>query len=259
MRALVLAVFAAVAPVAASAADLGVRPVKAPVAVIAPAYDWSGFYIGGHGGYAWGRSRTDALAPDALDCGGIGTCPERLSHNTDGAFGGLHAGYNWQFNTFLLGVEIEGGYLGAKGSASSAAVPDHFFSARYGAYGALTGRLGFAMDRTLFFVKGGGVVASIKNEALDDFPAPDPEHSISQTNTRWGWTVGGGIEYAFLPNWTARAEYAYMSFERKSAFDIGDGGGTSTPPSEYRFRSDLHTVRLGISYKFGGGPVVARY
>ena len=232
------------------AADAPVyRKAPPPAAAL---FNWSGFYIGGHVGYAWGQSRTEALGPDALDCGGIGTCPEFLSHSTSGAFGGLHLGHNWQFNSTVFGIEIEGGYLGARGSAFSPAVPDHFFSAQYGAYGALTARLGVVMNQTtLLYLKGGGVVAQIKREALDDLPGPpDPDHSISESRARFGWTIGGGIEHAFANNWTVRVEYLYMHFLRRTAFDIGDGGGLGGAPSPYNFDDYLHTVRLGLSYKF---------
>jgi outer membrane immunogenic protein len=238
------------------AADMRM-PVKAPPPVVAAVYNWTGFYIGGHAGYAWGRSKTEVGQPDALDCGGGASC-ETISHKTDGAFGGLHAGYNWQVNSIVFGLEAEAGYIGAKGSVFSTIAPDHFFSAKYGAYGAFTGRLGFAADRMLFYGKGGLVVAAVKNEAFDDFTPPpgDPDHIGRKSGARVGWTGGGGIEYAIGNNWTARVEYLYMQFKRETVFDVGDGG--DGPASPYTFRNHLHTVRAGLSYRFGG-PVVARY
>src|SRR5690349_8288257 len=90
-------------PASAMAADLAARmPVKAPVA--ATIYSWSGFYIGGHAGWAGGRTRTDVGLPDALDCGGGPSC-ESISHNVNGAFGGAYIGYNWQVNSFVFGLE----------------------------------------------------------------------------------------------------------------------------------------------------------
>src|SRR5262245_20657152 len=157
----------------AVAADLPARmSVKAPPPEV---FSWTGGYIGGHAGYAFGRSRTDVGRPDALDCGNAEGC-ESISHKTDGAFGGLHAGYNWQSNAVVFGIEAEGGYIGAEGSTFSTISEDHFFSAKYGAYGALTARLGVAAGRTLFYAKGGGAVAWIKNEAFDDFPTIDTDH-----------------------------------------------------------------------------------
>ena len=262
MRKLLLACAAAVAFVApAQAADM---PVKAPPVVVATVYNWTGFYIGGHVGYAWGRNTTGVGLPDALDCGAGPSC-ETIRTNVRGAFGGGHAGYNWQSGAMVVGIELEGGYLGARGSRFSAIAPDHFFETKYGAYGALTGRIGYAYDRTLFYGKFGGVLAKIKNEALDDVgafvPSPDPEHIGRSNRARWGFAAGGGIEYAFAGNWTARAEYLFMHFQNRTVYDLGDGSGgvpPATDPSPYRFRDQLHTLRVGVSYKFGS-PVVARY
>lgn len=256
MRKLLLAAAAAVTLAApAQAADM---PVKAPPVVAAAVYSWTGFYIGGHVGYAWGRSTTVANPPDALDCGN-NVCPfESVSHKVRGAFGGGHAGYNWQSNALVVGIELEGGYLGVRGSGFSPITPDHFFSTRYGAYGALTGRFGVAYDRTLFYGKAGGVLVRIRNEAIDDFPGNDPDHYGLSRRARWGFAAGGGVEHAFAGNWTARVEYLYMGFRDVRVFDLGDGLGAVSPPSPYDFRDHLHTVRFGLSYKFGG-PLVARY
>src|SRR5262249_1914033 len=145
---------------------------------------------------------------------------ESISHKTDGAFGGLHAGYNWQSNAVVFGIEAEGGYIGAEGSTFSSISEDHFFSAKYGAYGALTTRLGVAAGRTLFYAKGGGAVAWIKNEAFDDFPTIDTDHIGRKSGARWGWVGGGGIEHALGGNWTARVEYLYMRFKRETVYDV---------------------------------------
>ena len=242
-------------PASAMAADLAARmPVKAPVA--ATIYSWSGFYIGGHAGWAGGRSRTDVGLPDALDCGGGLSC-ESISHNVNGAFGGAYIGYNWQVNSFVFGLEAEGGYIGARNTVFSTIAPDHRFETSYGAYGAFTGRLGVAVDRALFYAKGGVAVARIKNEALDDVgafvPSPDPEHIGRSDTTRFGWAVGGGMEYALTNNWIIRGEYLYMQFENKTVFDLGDGSGgvpPATQPSPYTFHDHLHTARVGLAYKF---------
>lgn len=243
----------------AMAADMRM-PVKAPAVVAAAVHSWSGFYVGGHAGYAWGHSKTEVGRPDALDCGNSAQC-ETISHKTNGVFGGLHAGYNWQVNSIVFGLEAEGGYIGARGTVFSTIATDHRFEAEYGAYGAFTGRLGVAVNRTLFYGKGGVVIAHIKNEALDDFPTPDVEHIGRSSGTRVGWTAGGGLEYALGGNWSVRGEYLYMRFNRKTVHDLGDGSGgvpPATDPSPYHFHNHLHTARFGLTYKFGG-PVMARY
>jgi outer membrane immunogenic protein len=234
-------------PASAFAADLAARmPVKAPP-VAATIFSWSGFYIGGHVGYAWGRSRTDVGLPDALDCGGGLSC-ESISHDVNGAFGGGYVGYNWQASSFVFGLEAEGGYIGARNTVFSTIAPDHRFETSYGAYGAFTGRLGVAVDRVLFYGKGGLAVARIRNEALDDFPTPDPDHIGRSDTTRLGWAAGGGMEYAFTNNWIVRAEYLYMQFDNKTVFDVGDA--PARIPNPYTFHDHLHTARVGLAYKF---------
>jgi len=239
-------------PASAMAADLAARmPVKAPPPVAA-VFSWTGFYIGGHVGYGWGRSTTDVGRPDALDCGNGSSC-ESISYDVNGAFGGAYLGYNWQVNSVVFGLEGEGGYIGASNTVFSTIAPDHRFETTYGGYGAFTGRLGVAVDRALFYGKGGFAVARIKNEALDDFPTPDVEHIGRSDTTRFGWAVGGGMEYAFTNNWIVRAEYLYMQFDNKTVFDLGDGSGgvpPATNPSPYTFRDHLHTARVGLAYKF---------
>jgi outer membrane immunogenic protein len=239
-------------PASAMAADLAARmPVKAPPPVAA-VFSWSGFYIGGHVGYGWGRSTTGVGLPDALDCGGGASC-ESISYDTNGAFGGGYLGYNWQVNSIVFGLEAEGGYIGAKKTVFSTIAPDHRFETSYGGYGAFTGRVGVAVDRALFYAKGGLAVARIKNEALDDFPTPDPEHVGRSDTTRLGWAVGGGMEYALTNNWIVRGEYLYMGFDNKTVSDLGDGSGgvpPATDPSPYTFRDHLHTARVGLAYKF---------
>src|ERR1700751_831041 len=91
----------------AMAADLAARmPVKAPPPVAA-VFSWTGFYIGGHVGYASGQSRTDVGRPDALDCGNSLDC-ESIAYDTSGAFGGGYLGYNWQSGSVVFGLEAEG-------------------------------------------------------------------------------------------------------------------------------------------------------
>ena len=149
-------------------------------------------------------------------------------------------------NSFVFGLEAEGGYLGAKNTVFSTIAPDHRFETTYGGYGAFTGRFGVAVDRVLFYGKGSPAVAHIRNEALDDFPTPDPDHIGRSSATRLGWAAGGGIEYAFTNNWIVRAEYLYMRFDDKNSIQIGDAPATTDP---YTFHDHLHTARVGLAYQ----------
>lgn len=240
-----IALIFSIAPVAA--ADM---PIKVPA--VSPVFSWAGPYLGGHIGYVWTGHTTTVGFPDALDCGGGASC-EIIGNNREGFQGGVHVGYNWQFGVTVVGIELEGGYIDASGTTRSIVATDHVFTTRYDGYGALTGRMGWAADRTLLYLKAGVAAASIKNEALDDFPTPDPEHIGRSSKTRWGFAVGAGGEYAFTSNWILRFEYMFTKFEHATVFDLGDGSGGVPPatiPSPYRFKDQLHSLRLGVSYKF---------
>jgi outer membrane immunogenic protein len=128
------------------------------------------------------------------------------------------------------------------------------------------GRAGFAVNQALFYVTGGGAVAEIGGSRTTVVNGPGiglPAGTFVATNggssTRWGWTVGGGIEWAFNQNWSVAGEYRYTDFgNRGTTFNIPDGlGGIfATGTSSSRFTVEQATFRL--NYRFGG-PVVARY
>jgi outer membrane immunogenic protein len=212
---------------AASAADLGQRPVykaqPAPVAI----YNWSGFYIGGHAGYAWGREEiTDNITG--------------LVAATDpsGFLAGAQVGYNWQVGQWVFGIEGDWSWTNADGSA---AIPGAIVTSEHNWYSTLTGRVGYAVDNTLWYVKGGAAWAET------DFSIA----GIGVSETRNGWTIGGGLEYGFTPNWSAKLEYNYLDFGKDSiAAPIGVQADTQ-----------VHLFKAGLNYRFdwGKAPVVARY
>lgn len=225
MKKIALALLAGTALMSAPAlaADLG-RPVyKAPVAVAAPYMMWNGFYIGGNVGYGWGETS----ARDAA--GSLGR------FDTDGFVGGGQIGYNWQFApNWVFGVEadIQGGDI--KGGNA-------FLDSKTTMYGTARGRLGYAFNNVLFYGTGG--FAWGRNKVFD----VDSLSTLSRTHT--GYAVGGGMEYAFAPNWSAKVEYMYVNLGRET-YDF---------PLPLSTRVDFHTVKLGVNYRFGGAPVVASY
>lgn len=221
MKQLLLAGVAAVSVVgAASAADMQARPYKAPppAAVISPAYNWSGFYVGAMGGYGWGNNAGN------------------------GGFGGGTVGYNWQFpgSQFVFGVEVD---------AAGASITDSFttdlgggvpgiVASKIDAFGSVTGRAGFAMDALLLYAKGG--FAWGNNKSTLSIPLLGASSSDSHTHT--GYTLGGGLEYLFSPNWSAKAEYMYTSLggETYTFFGAPQNSGNI----------DFHTVKAGVNYHF---------
>lgn len=212
----------------ASAADLG-RPVyKAPAPAVVAAYNWSGFYIGGHLGGAW--SKEDVSIPGL---GVVGTT------DPDGFIGGVQAGYNWQADRWVFGIEGDWSWSGADGSTALGVL-----SSDQNWYATLTGRVGYAWDNWMWYVKGGAAWV-------------DAEYSLAAlgtvSDTRVGWTLGTGVEWALAPQWSAKLEYNYLDFGKDSyAF-----GGVP-----FEVDTQVHLVKAGINYRFGGwgkAPVVANY
>jgi outer membrane immunogenic protein len=270
----------------ASAADLAARPyAKAPVYVEA-VYNWTGFYIGGNGGYSWGRSRTDVSYFNTVTGAAIVPPAGSLvsdAFSMDGGVAGGQVGYNWQTTNWVWGLEADAQWSGERGSTvySCAATPVvggvclpglTFLPA--GAtgttlalnqslewFGTVRGRVGFLpVPKVLLYATGGLVYGSIKTSAaLAGFNPNGGAIAAagSNTETRVGWTVGAGVEGAIAGNWTAKLEYLYM--------DLGNyGSGTlslapaATIGANFNSHFTDHILRAGINYRFGG-PVVANY
>ena len=215
---------------AASASDLPVRmPVKA-APVVAPPFNWSGFYVGANAGLI--RSKSSVSQVDTF-----GFLFANDSTTSSGFIGGVQAGYNWQFSNVVLGVEGDVDF--ASVSRSVAIDPINTHNSRLSALGTVRGRVGLAFDRFLPYVTGGVAFASLKNEYVSTFP-----FTINRGSSATGWTVGGGLEYAFDMHWSAKAEYLYVKFPDKT---VAVGGGT---PYIFSFSDSESIVRAGVNYRF---------
>jgi outer membrane immunogenic protein len=186
---------------AAFAADLPAR--VQPVAPV-PVFSWTGFYLGGELG--WIRTNPEYTATVLL----LGT-PFIVSPNASDKNGlsyGALAGYNYQTGNLVLGVEgdLQGWTIG---TIRYTAVTGDFLTAHSKWGGSIRGRLGFAADRALFYLTGGA--ASVSNRTS----IPTTGISFGGDGSRWGWTAGGGIDYAITNNWFAGIEYRYSQFEAK--------------------------------------------
>jgi outer membrane immunogenic protein len=263
----------------ATAADL---PVKArPMAPLAaPVFSWTGCYIGGHIGLGWGRDTVSipnlaatAEVPPA-EVAGISVPP--VSADTRGFLGGGQIGCDYQFaSNWVIGIEGTISASDIKGDASETVLFQIPGTAQVVpitgiAHGktewlsSATGRLGWSWDRWLVYAKGGAAWAKDKYSA--DIPIFS-EH-LEDTETRTGWTVGAGVEWAFWNNWSAKLEYDFYDFGTRTVTLTGffPGVGPSTAPPGpiaapgIEVQERISVVKLGINYRFGlGGPVVAKY
>jgi outer membrane immunogenic protein len=260
----VFGAFLLLGAVTSHAADIPARlPVKASPAAVVTTSSWTGPYIGLFAGYGWGNA--EATAPfDAATGFFYNFGSASYGFDVDGFFGGATLGYNWQSGAVVFGVEGEVGYLGLRGSALEPndlpATTDTVTRFRSKLYGAVYGRLGFTTGAALFYGKGG--VAFLDAEASTIDPCVAPPASCGTTTLTMtgdkvmvGWSAGGGIEWMFGANWSAKAEYAYFDFGK-----IRTAGPSSVPGEVYRQGIDVeaHTVKVGLNYRWGG-PVVARY
>jgi outer membrane immunogenic protein len=234
---------------AASAADLAPRYYKAPPPVVSPLYDWSGFYAGINGGWGtshncWTRTATAgvAITPIAEGC-----------HDADGGTVGGQIGYRWQAQNWVFGLEAQGNWADFKGSNASLLFGGLATNrTKIDAFGLFTGQVGYAWNNVLAYVKGGAAVTDNRYEGLATISGVVTDTAGS--NTKWGGTVGAGIEYAFAPNWSAAVEYDHLFMGTDSyAFNTA---GLATRTESIKQDADLVTVR--VNYRFGG-PVVARY
>ena len=288
---------------AALAADL---PSRAPPPVFLPPpliYTWTGFYAGLNAGYTFGGSNSVDVetVPGVAATIGIPPSPAQpianavaasatdvLSLHNSGFIGGGQIGYNLQFaNSWLAGIEADIQGTGARSSASDivivpiAGLPPSIAQAQSNIsvnnavdyLGTVRGRLGFLVTPALLIYGDGGFAYGGVHQGVDIATTLPPSGLGlspafgSFTNTRTGWTAGGGLEWMFSPNWSVKAEYLYYDLGRVT-FGVGGltliAAGTTvfTDPATASTRFNGHIVRVGLNYHFnwwGPGPVVAKY
>lgn len=228
----------------AAAADLPVRmPTKGPVLAAPVIYNWTGFYVGAHLGYAWGDK--DWWDPTFL---GVAA-----SHNVDGFIGGVQAGYNWQAGQWVFGIEGDISWADMNGNALCGPALAFTCNSDVNWLATLTGRVGYTWDRMLLYVKGGVAWA---DDSYTFATGAGVFGASSGDGSRSGWTLGVGLEYAFWNNWSTKIEYNYMDFGTDRVTFFNGAANIANPDVD----QTVHAIKLGVNYRFGwGGPVVARY
>jgi len=231
----------------AQAADL---PVKAPIYKAPPpvvtTWRWTGCYIGGHVGGLWARKDWTLAPPDpALGLG---------SHDADSWLGGVQAGCDYQFaGGFVIGIQGDYAWTDAKGSNADPVVDLTTNHTRVRSLATVTARVGYAWDRFLGYVKGGG---AWERDNYDRFDLLTGVLISSADETRGGWTVGVGGEYAFTNYLSGFIEYNYYDFGTRTLTFV-------TPAGVFNDNIDIRerksVLRAGLNLRWGWGPVVARY
>ena len=248
MRRLALATVGLLVAAASSAvaADLPARTYTKAPAALSAVYDWSGFYIGANGGGGWSHTCwTTSIVPTARE-----GC-----HDATGAVVGGQAGYRWQSDSWVLGVEAQGDWANLRGSNASLLAPATTNRSTVNALGLFTGQVGYAWNSVLWYVKGGAALTNDKYQGL----ATATGAAIDQaSDTRWGGTVGTGVEFGLAPNLSAAVEYNHMFMGNSSV-----SFNSVAPPVGVFSRTDsvgqnVDVVSARVNYRWGG-PVVGKW
>jgi high affinity Mn2+ porin len=230
---------------AAAAADLA---YKAPPEPPSAAYDWTGFYLGAHTGYAWGNSNwTASSGGSVIDNGSLNLSQGYDANNQGGSwFNGLQIGYNRMLENRVV--------IGAEADFSASSFPNYFGNRIGNTIGVLQGtesysdnvlssstvrgRIGYAPGNWLFYATGGFAWTN------EQFMLTSPNGTDSTVQQRVGWAVGGGVEAPLIPHWTVKAEYMYTGYGNRNI---------NFPTSGQMFTSNLseQEIRLGLNYHFG--------
>jgi opacity protein-like surface antigen len=237
---------------------------KGPVAPMVQAVNWSGLFIGGFGGGVLGTADWNFAGGSA-------------SPHVGGYIYGGNIGYNYQAGAWVFGVEADLGKTNLNGGTACAPLLDNFAgvpsplfqmtcNASANWIATATGRVGYAWERTLLYVKGGGAWTHEQFSATCNLspagqaanlgifpvqacanPAGVPSLGFTADTNRSGWVVGYGTEFALTPNWSAKAEYNYISF--------GDRNVAASDGTLLNVGMNISVVKVGINYRFGGGWV----
>jgi outer membrane immunogenic protein len=247
MKKLLLGSVAAVALCSGSAAMAAdMRPAPAPVytkaPMMAPAFSWSGFYIGGNIGGAWSHGDvTDSLFGLNFSNG-----------NNNGVFiGGGQVGLNYQISNFVIGAEADFDWAANNNNNGNGVVVPGVGTFRVNSnnnwISTAAARFGVAYEHWLFYGKAGGGWVGNTGFTVTNV-GTGASFSSSNNSTTTGWLVGGGVEWAFSNNWSAKIEYDFLglsgqTFNSTGVVLAGDRFSTSNP--------NIQMVKFGVNYRFG--------
>ena len=257
-------------------ADTVTTPAPSSTTATKSTYDWTGVYVGGFVGGATGANVSNSVneSVDFVQLGGIqpqfATSTSKNSSTNASFMGGGTVGYNWQIpkTPYLIGLEGEYGYLGMSGnSQSQSAASSLAYSTQnkttigsdYG-YGLVGGRLGYALNRTLFYVKSGAVFTQVNTKnTTTDIVVNQPPYTGNPAHTNGtttGYALGGGLEYAPSlynnKNLTIKMEYLYFGIPTSThaTGTVQCSAQCHNINSYSNSTSGISTAKIGVNYKF---------
>jgi outer membrane immunogenic protein len=204
--------------------------------------DWRGLYVGGNGGYGSSLNCFETELPRRDNC----------VMATGGAAGG-QVGYRWQSNWWVFGVEAQGNWANLSGSAVSKLFPGNSSRAQINGIGLFTGQVGYAWNSALVYVKGGSAVTA---DRYNTFVTANNVLNGTASETRWGGTVGAGVEFGFAPNWSMALEYDHL-FMGTRVMALSLPTVTPLAPAE-GIHQNVNLATARVNYRWGA-PLVAKY
>ena len=261
---------------AAFAADRAV-PAYAPPPPPAPVYTWSGCYAGANAGYSAGRSTQTTVANSVLTGGGLGVpAPAPLGLpgggviapvpvgssiagdlNLSGFIGGFQGGCNYQFGWWVVGAEVDGMATNKEGQNFEVGLVPFLGNGRANWVSqtqerwlvTARGKLGMTWwDKSMVYVTGGAAWAKIDTSEFLIGAQTGTGHQ--ESNTRTGWTVGAGYEYALGYGWSIKGEYLYVKFDDYTTFTQPPFGGFGLNIAPRSVKLYDNVIRAGMNYKF---------
>jgi outer membrane immunogenic protein len=238
----------------AMAADM---PTKAPPAVRAACAHFGGLYVGGQAGissYGHTFNDLDSFGGNQID----DDLPKDLSHTGRGWLAGAQAGYNWQSNCAVFGIETDWAWTNTKASSflsDGEGFPpsendNMTVTSKLHWFGTTRIRTGVVVDSLLLYVTGGLAYANLKrNLSFIESDGPRPTEVFSSRRTRLGWTAGVGTEWAINANWSLKSEFLYMQFQsdETTATSATISEGTQT---RFKHEDSAWIGRIGLNYRF---------
>jgi outer membrane immunogenic protein len=222
-----------------SAADVARVPAKAPP-IVAPqiVQNWTGLYGGANAGHSWGRTEFD------YTLGGAATLGATVDPNSFVA--GAQVGYNWQLGSLVLGLEGDAAWRHGTDSATfTVGAAFASLEAEQNWVATVRPRIGFAANNWLIYGTGGAAIGNFKHSATESVAGAT--RAIADSDTKAGWTAGGGVEYAFRDQWSLGVEYLFLDF---GGTTLSQPGAGAFAPSTTTFDDKSHLLRAKVNYKF---------
>jgi len=262
LLALIVAAAAATAvATTASAADLPAAPAAGynPPVYRPALYDWTGLYFGGHVGLGLLEDSVTTTTPTALQPAGIQTNLSPFA-----IIGGAQVGANFEVAPLVIGVEgtwTDSAISGSQITPSLLTGTSERSTSNAKWYATATGRVGYAVNDLLLYAKGGAAWMSV-DYTQDILTGASVTSSQIISDTRTGFTVGGGIEYGMTENLSAKIEYDFLDFGTNNYSFNSLSAASAALVLPVAVKSDTHMFSLGFNYRFnwsGGGAVAAKY